>query len=370
MSSSSTDSQPLADLQEEITNLPLAVEGTLPNWLKGSYIRNGPVNVAIGTAKNEHWFDGLAMLHQFTIADGSIWYTNRFLRTDAYQQVFKFHSFHYPGFKTSYFPSWMEKLASWLKLTKKKKWSNANQNLIFINKEAIALGEGGFIKFNPTDLTPIGPSLLDPPSLQQRYSSHPCYDLETGEFFNCGLELSSSPSYLICKWKKGCSPQVVVRLAAQPLAYMHSFALTKNYYILTESPLVAVKPFDPTHPFIDHFTWQTQKKSRFLVIDRRTGALMGRYPTVPFFSFHHVNAFEEEGKIFLDLICYYDAKIIERMKNHGRATSESENYSISQLVRFSLPLKTKEVTTNILFKEFHELPYVKWPKISLSLSLR
>ena len=136
MSSSSTDSQPLADLQEEITNLPLAVEGTLPNWLKGSYIRNGPVNVAIGTAKNEHWFDGLAMLHQFTIADGSIWYTNRFLRTDAYQQVFKFHSFHYPGFKTSYFPSWMEKLASWLKLTKKKKWSNANQNLIFINKEA------------------------------------------------------------------------------------------------------------------------------------------------------------------------------------------------------------------------------------------
>lgn len=33
-----------------------------------------------------HWFDGMAMLHQFRIRDGGVTYTSRFLRSDAYKK--------------------------------------------------------------------------------------------------------------------------------------------------------------------------------------------------------------------------------------------------------------------------------------------
>lgn len=33
-----------------------------------------------------HWFDGMALLHQFRIEDGQVTYKNRFLRSDSYKK--------------------------------------------------------------------------------------------------------------------------------------------------------------------------------------------------------------------------------------------------------------------------------------------
>lgn len=33
-----------------------------------------------------HWFDGMAMLHQFKIEDGKVTYRSRFLQSDAYKK--------------------------------------------------------------------------------------------------------------------------------------------------------------------------------------------------------------------------------------------------------------------------------------------
>lgn len=33
-----------------------------------------------------HWFDGMAMMHSFQIAEGQVTYKSRFLRSDAYKQ--------------------------------------------------------------------------------------------------------------------------------------------------------------------------------------------------------------------------------------------------------------------------------------------
>lgn len=33
-----------------------------------------------------HWFDGMAMMHQFKITDGKVTYMSRFLRSDAYKK--------------------------------------------------------------------------------------------------------------------------------------------------------------------------------------------------------------------------------------------------------------------------------------------
>ena len=65
------------DDETRIEGLP--VQGQLPAWLTGSLIRTGPAKWEVGGRSMNHWFDGLAMLHRFSFADGAVSYANRFL---------------------------------------------------------------------------------------------------------------------------------------------------------------------------------------------------------------------------------------------------------------------------------------------------
>ena len=57
----------LTNLDDEITVDELELEGELPQWLGGSLLRTGPARWDLGEQTVNHWFDGLAMLHRFTI---------------------------------------------------------------------------------------------------------------------------------------------------------------------------------------------------------------------------------------------------------------------------------------------------------------
>ena len=72
-------------LEQETVVDELEMTGELPRWLGGSLLRNGPAKFEIGGQPMRHWFDGLAMLHRFTIADGRVSYGNRFLESRSYR---------------------------------------------------------------------------------------------------------------------------------------------------------------------------------------------------------------------------------------------------------------------------------------------
>ncbi len=73
-----------ADLDDEVGPLQLPLQGEFPAWLSGALLRTGPAKFNVGSTTVNHWFDGLAMLHRFSFADGAVSYTNRFLRADSY----------------------------------------------------------------------------------------------------------------------------------------------------------------------------------------------------------------------------------------------------------------------------------------------
>src|SRR4051794_20695065 len=87
---SSTQTGPQAGyetLDSEVSLDGLPVEGSLPPWLAGSLLRNGPALFEDRERSVRHWFDGQAMLHRFTIKDGRVAYANRFLRTKSYEAM-------------------------------------------------------------------------------------------------------------------------------------------------------------------------------------------------------------------------------------------------------------------------------------------
>src|ERR1700747_2827996 len=70
-------------VREEHTETELEVEGRLPDYLDGRYLRIGP-NPISADPENYHWFLGTGMVHGLGVCDGNAeWYRNRFVRSPS-----------------------------------------------------------------------------------------------------------------------------------------------------------------------------------------------------------------------------------------------------------------------------------------------
>src|SRR6266571_1604450 len=72
-------------LERELSADELELRGALPAWLSGSLLRTGPAKFELGEKRMRHWFDGLAMLHRFTVSGGQVSYGSRFLESRSYR---------------------------------------------------------------------------------------------------------------------------------------------------------------------------------------------------------------------------------------------------------------------------------------------
>ena len=351
-----------ADLIEELDSVVLAPEGSIPLWLSGSLIRNGPINISVNGESNSHWFDGLAMLHAFAFEQGAVRYSNKFLRTEAYTTVFEKGSLHYPGFATDPCRSLFKRLFTWFVPHTRRHLPNANINIVQLAKEYVALTEVPLpVRFDLTTLETLGVFDYHDRLPQEKCweSAHPhTYE---NRIFNYLIQYGSTSHYVLYRFSNTASErQIIARIPVEEPAYMHSFALTEHYVIFAEYPFV-VKPLDfitKDIPFIDNFIWKPDQGTRFTVINRQDGTLHGTYKTKPFFAFHHVNAFEKEKTLYLDIVCYDDPLIIQKDADYFKTPSEEREKQRMRLERFALSLDVDYVSSEILFEGPIEFPRI------------
>lgn len=88
----------------------------------------------------------------------------------------------------------------------------------------------------------------------------------------------------------------------------------------------------------------------FHVVDKKTGkAVSTRFHGDPLVVFHHINAYEADGHVVLDLIAYrdsnlYDMFYLRNMRQESEALVESnKDCSPPVCQRFVLPLHTSKV---------------------------
>jgi len=312
------------DLDEESTECTLVTEGEVPTWLSGTLIRNGPVNVSVNGVGNAHWFDGLAMLHAFAFENGKISYSNKFLRTDAYETVFKTGSIAYDGFAADPCRSLFKKYFTWYVPSPKTHINNANVNVAKLADQYVALTETPLpVCFDLKTLDTLGVLGYEDQLPKEKCweSAHP-----HGEI-NYLIQYGPTSYYTLYRIKND-TREIIANIPVQEPAYMHSFALTENYVIFTTFPFV-VNPLDlltSGEPFIKNFRWKPERGTEFIVVSRQSGEVVERHTTKPFFAFHHANAFEKDGEIFIDVITYDDPAII---------TNITEDYPV-RLERFTL----------------------------------
>ena len=130
------------------------------------------------------------------------------------------------------------------------------------------------------------------------------------------------------------------------VGYFHSFGLTDNYIVVTEVPLMLNILRALGHRFLasayeEWLYWDANQLTRFHVVDRKDGNRVGVFTAEPFFVFHHINAFEKDGSIYLDACCYPDNSIIKQLYLHNLrspAQPGQKKFDVPDVRRYELPM--------------------------------
>ena len=89
--------------------------------------------------------------------------------------------------------------------------------------------------------------------------------------------------------------------------------MTNNYIILIEYPFYwNIKKILTSAVILPSMEWLPQYSTKVIIIDIIKQEIIKTLYTEPFFAMHHINSYEENNKIILDLIYYKDSNIINK----------------------------------------------------------
>jgi beta,beta-carotene 9',10'-dioxygenase len=351
-------------LEHETTIAELQLSGELPSWLSGSLLRTGPAKFEVGDQRMRHWFDGLAMLHRFTIADGRVAYGNRFLESRSYRAARERGTIVYGEFATDPCRS-LFKLVQTLFSSGGVLTDNANINVARLGERFVAMTETPLaVEFDPQTLESAGVHPFKAPG--QLTTAHPHMDRTSGAMLNYAAKLGARSSYRFFSIDgagaggMAAIPKILASVPVREPAYMHSFGLTERWFVLAEFPFV-VNPLAVAlsgRPYIENYRWKPERGTRFTLVDRATGETTGGFETDACFGFHHVNAFEDGDQVVVDLCTVADASIVEDL--YLERLRSGHPIAPPQLTRFALSLRDRSVSQKRIGEEGIELPRINY----------
>jgi beta,beta-carotene 9',10'-dioxygenase len=351
------------------------VEGAMPTWLEGSLIRNGPGTFQVGQRRYRHWFDGLAMLHRFSFAAGRVSYANRFLETKAYAAARDEGRIAYPEFATDPCRSLFARAMA---VFDPQVTDSAKVNVARVAERYLALAETPIqVEFDPQTLRTVGVQGWDTSTFGRMTTVHPHLDDQRQEAINLVTRFGASSSYVLRRVDTSdpahvSSTTLASRRVREP-AYIHSFGMSAAHLVIAEFPLV-VNPLSLLawrRPYIENFRWEPDRGTRFHVFDRTTGSHLRTVTTQAFFAFHHVNAFDLNGELVVDLVGYDDASVIDAFYLN-RLEDPDVAIPRGTLRRYRIPLAAtrEEVRSEVLCETALELPTMDYGRMNTSADHR
>ncbi|PSP63124.1 hypothetical protein BRC77_08060 [Halobacteriales archaeon QH_8_64_26] len=263
-------------VREEVSRT-LPIEGEVPEWLSGTLLRNGPGTWSAGRQSLTHWFDGFAMLRRFRFANGEVAYSNRFLDSEAYAYAREHGELGYREFATDPPAGLLGRLR---RLRSPEFTDNACVDVCRVGDRYLAMTESPLV-------TEIDPDTLE---TGRRYrfggfadtiTVHSHYDPHERELLGYGTRFggTSDGGYTLYSVPDGTGDvSILGEVASDPPGYLHSFALTPRYVVLTEPPFVPDRlALLAGSSVIDGYEWRPERGTRFGAHGRRSGGLRGRF---------------------------------------------------------------------------------------------
>jgi carotenoid cleavage dioxygenase len=272
-----------APVADELTVLDLPVTGSVPEQLRGRYLRNGPNPVSAPEPATYHWFTGDGMVHGIRLRDGRAeWYRNRWVRSQAVAAALGETPREGPVHAGMDFA--------------------ANTNVIGHAGRTFAIVEGGARPYElTTELDTIGPTDFGG-TLPGGYTAHPKRDPATGELHAISYfwAWGNKVQYSVIGVDGRVRTTIDVEVGG-PVS-THDMSLTERYAVIYDLPVV----FDmdaaaggAKFPY----RWDPDYHSRVGLLPRSaTTDETVWFDVEPCYVFHPLNAYDDGDQVVLDVV--------------------------------------------------------------------
>ena len=204
-----------APVQSESTVTALRVTGTIPAWLDGRYVRNGPNPIGQVDPASLHWFMGDGMVHGVRLRGGRAeWYRNRWVRSRDAAKALGEPAPASAGVSVA-----------------------ANTTVIQHAGATLALVEAGGTCYALTDeLETIGAFDFGG-TMADGYTAHPKLDPATGELhaISYRFDRPGRVAYSVVDPRGRAVRQEDVPVAGSPL--VHDMGLTQRHVVVLDLPI-------------------------------------------------------------------------------------------------------------------------------------
>ncbi|XP_076763521.1 neither inactivation nor afterpotential B [Xylocopa sonorina] len=358
--------------KEVVEPISGTVTGRIPRWLKGTLLRNGPGSLEVGEYSFNHLFDSSALLHRFAIADGKVTYQCRFVQTDAYQRNQAAQRIVVTEFGTKATPDPCKTIFQRVAAVFKP-GDDSDNSMISVypfGDEFYTFAETAVIhRIDPETLETKGKVNLSDYIGIVNHTSHP-HVMNDGTVYNLGLSITPrGPMYnIVCfspsqvtiddsgeekELSMFDQATIVASVPSRWLlnpSYMHTFGVTKNYFVIVEQPLAVslatiISCKMTQQPTRAALKWHEGQSTLIHVISRETGSVERIFIAEAFFYLHIINQFEtrDGDYVVLDICCYRDPSMldcmfVEAMKNLHKNPDYASMFR-GRPLRFVLPLR-------------------------------
>ncbi|XP_033644026.1 beta,beta-carotene 9',10'-oxygenase-like [Asterias rubens] len=314
---------------EQVEPIEAKVTGTIPDWVEGSLLRNGPGKFEVGEDEYQHWFDGLAMMLRFNIHKGKVTFQSRFLRSDSYIKAMEQNRIVMSEFGTVAHPDPCQSyLGRFLSVFVPRTFTdNCNISWMQYGDEFYTVTDGTLMrKVDHKTLETMDKVDIADRIVIHSSTSHP-HTAPDGTVYSLGSRFSLQCTYNIVKIPPHdpeiqcdplCNASILCAIPTSGIypSFYHSFAITENYVIFVEQSAVInllkvlyAQIFSKS--YMMGLEFRKEQPARFHVVRRETGErLLDIYTSDAFLSFHHINAYEEAGHLVIDMCVYEDGTIV------------------------------------------------------------
>lgn len=346
------------------------VKGDIPEWVCGGLYRNGPGMYEVGEYKYQHMFDPLAMFQRFHIENKKVTYQNRYLQSENYKTNLAAQRIVVSGFGTLPVPDPCQNIFQrFLSYFVHDENDNTIVNFFPMKDELYSATESHFIhRIDPETLDTLDRVNLEEYVAVNSATAHPHYDPD-GTLHNIGHSYKGGPKICLIRIPPKSSssetfPQGEVKFTMKSsgkmsVNYLHSFAITENFYVYIEQPMfinifkvLTAKLRGAT--IAEAVEWWPTIKARFRIVNKATGEEVNpdiRYEADPVMVFHHINAYEDNGHVVLDLVGFKTQDPLKHVYLKNLTSEECEaiwrTIEEPEPRRYVLPLNiSKQTQTN------------------------
>ena len=277
-----------------------------------------------------------------SFTDEGVWHTTRFVDSLKSREEAKAGRFLYRAFGTSFDGDLLRRNVMLE--------SPVNVSVYPLNGKLLAFGEQTLpVKLNPETLETIGDfdfggklNEISP------VSAHPKIDPDTGHLVVFGVAFSSRPTLHTYEFDPVGEVLRRRRHRMETHYSLHDFNLSPGYMIFHLGPLILdIERFlGQGNSIMDSLDWRPETGSKLLIIPRSSDAGEPFEVEVePKYCLHHINAFEQDGRLVVDLI-----EIDEPIYRHYQVLPELfVDAPAARPVRYAIDLESQRVVEQTAF---------------------